>query len=425
VAGRNIYGQNLACCQLIGFPIKYDYLIAIYWGSRMNAEISFDEHIIISEAQKKAGLQDFGDDSFRTPLRRLLKALDEEANLNTAGRYGQHQRIVDLLVNRLRMQDHIKRFPEILKEEIKSPIVIVGLPRTGTTMLHRTMANDPRLYSALWYECRIPAPFPGTDYIHPDPRIAEGKAQVKAMVEFSPELAAIHPMDALAPDEEMMLLEHSFLSSMPEASANIPTYAAWLKEQDQRAAYVYLKQLLQFLQWQKKQAGQKHERWVLKTPYHLGFIDLLFEVFPDAYVVQTHRDPLQTIPSIASMIYAVWILCCDHADRVAAGGAWEEKMARVLKKCMKMREQYSDRFIDVWYMDAVKDPITQIRRIYDFIGFPLTKEAEAAMRHWALENPREKRPPHHYTLEEFGLSEEQIKRDFAEYREKYILPHQK
>lgn len=385
---------------------------------------TFDELDIIAEARQKAGLQDFGDESFRVPMRRLLQALETEAGLNEVGRFVQRARIVDILVNRLRVEDHVRRHPEILQEQIVEPLVIVGLPRTGTTMLHRTLANDPRLYSVLWYECRNPAPFPDTVLGVNDPRIADAEAQVQAMIEGSPELAAIHPMDATGPDEEIMLLEHSFYSTMPESAVNVPEFGRWLNQQDQTEGYVYLKKLLQFLQWQKKQAGKPAERWVLKTPHHLGFLDLLLKVFPDARIVQTHRDPKQTIPSISSMIHAVWILASDNADPHAAGRQWSDKMAGALVKCRQVREQHPDRFIDVWYMDAVKDPLSQVRRIYEFIGFPLTPEAEKAMGDWVAANPREKRPPHVYTLEQFGLSESQIERDFKAYREEYILPRE-
>jgi len=387
----------------------------------LESPVGLDEASVIDEARRKVGLSDFGDECFRVPMRMLLASLDTEAALTPIGRFVQRQRIVDILVNRLRAEDHFRRHPEILEETITKPLVIVGLPRTGTTMLHRTLAADPRMYSVLWYECRNPSPFPATSCGGCDPRIAEAESQVAAMIEGSPELAAIHPLDARAPDEEILLLEHSFCSTTPEAAANVPSYGKWLDAQDQTSAYVYLRKLLQFLQWQKKQAGSRAERWVLKTPHHLGFMDVLFKVFPDACVVQTHRDPLETIPSLASMIHAVWILAADRVDPRDVGRQWSDKMATALTRCMRVREQHPDRFIDVWYMDAVKDPIGEVRRIYEFIGFPLPALAENAMRDFVARNPREKRPPHHYTLAQFGLTEPGIARDFAEYRRRFIL----
>jgi hypothetical protein len=387
----------------------------------MDSPVALDERSILEEARACAGLDDFGDESFREPLRRLLAALDREAALTPLGRAGQRRRLVDLLVNRLRAEEHWRRHPEILAEEIRQPLVIVGLPRTGTTLLHRTLAQDPRLYAVRWYECRYPAPFPGADGAERDPRVVQAQAEVRAMLEGSPELAAIHPLDALAPDEEILLLEHSFYSTVPESGANVPSYGRWLAEQDQTPAYRYLEKLLQLLQWQKKRAGHLAERWVLKTPHHLGLADVLLRVFPDARFVQTHRDPLESIPSLASMICALWILASDAVDPREVARQWSAKMAAALGRCLKVRDRHPDRFVDVWYLDAIRDPIGQARRIYDFAGLALTPEAERAMRAFVAGSPREGRPPHQYTLAEFGLTAEGIARDFAAYRERFIL----
>src|SRR6185436_11162743 len=237
----------------------------------MEMQTGLDEASIVAEARAKAGLNDFGDESFREPMRVLLAALDREAGLVDFGRAAQRGRIVDLLVNRLRAEDAFRRHPEILDEEIGAPIVIVGLPRTGTTLLHRTLAQDPRLYSVRWFECRYPARIPGGGTGDADPRIPQAKAEVQAMLDGSPALAAIHPLDAMAADEEILLLEQSFLSTVPESAANVPSYGRWLDAHDQAPAYRYLRKLLQLLQWQKRQLGERAERWVLKTPHHLGY----------------------------------------------------------------------------------------------------------------------------------------------------------
>ena len=380
-----------------------------------------DESSILDEARAKADLVDFGDEAFREPLRVLLDALDQEAGLVAFGRAAQRARIVDLLVNRLRAEDQFRRHPEILEEELGAPIVIVGLPRTGTTLLHRTIAQDQRLYSVRWFECRYPAPFPGGGSGDADPRIAQAKAEVQAMLDGSPALAAIHPLDALAADEEILLLEHSFLSTVPESGANVPSYGRWLDAHDQTPGYRYLRKLLQLLQWQKRRQGQRAERWVLKTPHHLGFADVLLDVFPGALVVQTHRDPLESIPSLASMITALWILVAEKVDPKEVARQWSAKMATALRRCLAVRDRHPDRFVDVWFLDAVKDPVGQARRVYGAAGVPFTAEAEHAMRTFMATNPREGRPPHQYTLEEFGLTPEGIARDFAEYRERFIL----
>ena len=380
---------------------------------------TFDADSIVAGARAAAGLTDFGDESFRVPMGVLLRALDEEAQLTPIGRAVQRQRIVDLLVNRLRAEACFARHPEIGDEAIRAPIVIVGLPRTGTTLLHRTLAADPRLYAARWYECRHPAPL-GDAAGGDDPRIARAEAEVRAMLDAVPALASMHPLEATAPDEEILLLEHSFYSSTPEASANVASYGAWLARQDQRPAYRYLRRLLQLLQWQKRRAGVRAERWVLKTPHHLGFADLLLDEFPDALLVQTHRDPVESIPSLASMIHALWSLASERVDAKEIGRQWSAKMAHALAHCLAVRDGWPERFVDVWFRDAVQDPVGQAERIYAAAGLAMTRGAEAAMRRFVATNPREGRPPHLYTLEEFGLTRAGIERDFAAYRERFI-----
>lgn len=381
----------------------------------------FDEQAILDEAIRRADLgatSDFGDPSFRDPMRRLLLALDEEARLNATGRLTQYERIVGLLVNRLRAEDHIRRYPEILDEVIDRPFAIVGLGRTGTTMLHRTIASDPGMISLKWYESRNPAPFPSTAgdaNRESDPRIADAEAEVAMMLEASPDLIAAHPMDAHAPDEEIMLLEHAFVSGNPEAFCNIPKFARWLEDEDPHAGYVYLKRLLQFLQWQKKRRGERGKRWVLKSPHHLGFLETLFDVFPDVRVILAHRDPIQTVPSMASLVYAIRIMGSDDVDAHEVGRQWGGRLKRMMDRCIADHARAPERFLDLRYEQLIADPMDQIRRIYHFVEQDLSQEAEREMRRWAVENARDTRPVHRYTLEKFGFGEEMLRSEFANY----------
>ncbi len=386
--------------------------------------LSLDIEDILAEARAIAGSDDFGDESFREPFQRLVESLDREAELNAVGRGMQHARMVGLLVNRLRTEAWIACHPEILEERIAEPIVIVGLPRTGTTMLQRMIASDPENHFLYWWETRLPAPLsPPEEPPDPekrDPRIDDAEAEVAAMLENAPDLMAIHPLEAEGPDEEAMLLEHSFLSTNPEAFVNVPSFMAWADEQDQRSSYLYLERLLKFLQWQKKRRGEAASRWVLKAPHHLGFMHLLFDVFPDARVVQTHRDPMQTIPSLASFIQTIRAMGSDNADPRVTGRQWSDRMSRAMRRCIEVRKEHEDRFFDVFFTDVLDDPIDVIRRIYAFAGWELTEEAVESMRQWAVDNARDKREAHSYTLEEFGLDEEGIRRDFAEYRKRFV-----
>lgn len=382
---------------------------------------SLDVDALLGEARATAALDDFEDTSFREALGVLVASLDSEAQLSTAGRFAQHARIVDLLVNRLRVEEAFRHHPEINDEDLGAPLVIVGLARTGTTMLHRLLSSDPRHHAVAWWENRNPAPFPGADPDAPDPRIAVAHEQVRAILEAAPELAAIHPWDPEGPDEEILLMEHSFLSTTPPSFANVPTYDAWAKAQDQAPSYAYLTKMLRFLQWQKRGRDECADRWVLKTPHHLGFVEYLFEAFPGATVVQTHRDPLETIPSISSMYLSLHRMGSDAVDPAVVGDYCRRHYGAALAHCMAARDRLpADRFIDVDYRSVVRDPMAAVRAIYDAAGVELTDDAVAEMSRWAGENRRDKRAAHDYSLEQFGFDASSLAEEFALYRSRHL-----
>lgn len=387
--------------------------------------MDFDiNHLLAEAGQRSGGLCDFGDEAFRPGLAALLGSLNDEGGLSNLGRQILHERIVELLKNRLVLEDWCRRQPEITAEEVDDPIVIVGLPRTGTTLLQRILSCDPRLYPMRWWEARFPTPMPDAPAAGPDPRIAEARAEVKAMIDANPTLLAIHPFDAEAADEEGILMEHSFMSFF-DAYADIPGYTRWMSEHDQTPAYTCLKRMLKFIQWQKKQRGEAATRWVLKTPHHLRQIDVLFAVFPGAQVIQTHRDPLETIPSIGSFIHNLWTVYGQAADPVRAGRRWSDIWSRGVTDTMAYREQQAPgRFLDVWFADTLSRPLEVVRSIYDFVGLSFPEGIQERMQDYLEHNAREKRPLHSYTLDHYGLTEEQIKADFAAYRERYISPRQ-
>jgi len=383
----------------------------------------FDFDKLLAEASRRSGgLMDFGDARLLAALPPLLRSLDREAGLSSTGRHLLQQRILELLVNRLRVEDHCRRDPSILQERVERPVVIVGLPRTGTTLLQRVLACDPRLYSMLWWESRHPVPTTDAVPGGPEPRIALARAEVRMMIEAMPQLLAIHPLDAEQADEEVMLMEHSFHASF-DAFANVPGYMAWQAAQDHAPAYAYLKKLLQFLQWQKRQRGVRAQRWVLKTPNHLPTLAALFQVFPDATVIQCHRDPLQTVPSLCSFIHTLWRIYGERVDPRVVGAQWSAKMARALHSAMAVRDSLPpESFHDVWFGDTVSRPMEVVEAIYAAIGMPLTPDVVQRMQQWLTANRREQRAAHDYTAAQFGLSDAQLERDFAAYRQRYVLP---
>jgi hypothetical protein len=388
----------------------------------MNARRHFLPEDLLAEARAATeGLQDFGDDSFREGLDRLCSALDAEAQLSDMGRTIMRQKLVTQLANRLRIEQHFRQHPEIAGEQIAPPLVIVGLPRTGTTKLHRLLARESRFWWMSFWESQFPVPFPHETLQQPEARIREGHALVQMMTQAMPKLLAIHPMDAEEPEEEVMLTEHSFRSAF-NAYAHIPSYVEWLDRCDQTPVYDYLRRMLQFLQWQKTRRAQGgRERWLLKAPHHLLRMDTLLRVFPGVQVIQTHRDPVQSIPSIASFIHTLWGIYSERADAAAAGREWSGLMQRALSHTMQVRDQAEPgQFLDVDFRDTVSQPMQVIDRIYDFIGWHLSAETQTDMLRWLDDDAASHAGGHEYTPEQFGLTAAQIERDFAAYRQRHI-----
>ncbi len=381
----------------------------------------FDATGIATAAQEKERLADWGPLPFIEPLGVLADSY-ASADLNDIGVHILRSGLVHSLRMRLRAQEWIRVHPEITREVIVAPIVVVGMMRSGTTLLQRLLAADNRFHCAYGWEVVEVAPKLGYDWsTREDPRIAVSEKREATSRELAPELFSIHPMYAREPEEEIVFLSDAFLSHVPESGAHVPRYRAWIDGQDFAPAYAYLHRMLQFLQWQKRRRGVAASRWVLKSPAHLGYLDTLRTHFPDLHVVHMHRDPRETIPSGASLNATLHAMHADNVDRDRVGAEWLQRMGWTNDRAMAARAGWSDeaaRCTDVEFADAVADPIAQVARVYDSIGLAMTDQAEAAMRQWLVERPREPaRPP--YSAEDFGLTGGQIDERFAAYNSRF------
>ena len=335
----------------------------------------FDATGIATAAQEKERLADWGPLPFIEPLGVLADSY-ASADLNDIGVHILRSGLVHSLRMRLRAQEWIRVHPEITREVIVAPIVVVGMMRSGTTLLQRLLAADNRFHCAYGWEVVEVAPKLGYDWsTREDPRIAVSEKREATSRELAPELFSIHPMYAREPEEEIVFLSDAFLSHVPESGAHVPRYRAWIDGQDFAPAYAYLHRMLQFLQWQKRRRGVAASRWVLKSPAHLGYLDTLRTHFPDLHVVHMHRDPRETIPSGASLNATLHAMHADNVDRDRVGAEWLQRMGWTNDRAMAARAGWSDeaaRCTDVEFADAVADPIAQVARVYDSIGLAMT-----------------------------------------------------
>lgn len=375
-------------------------------------------HALAAQACAATGLDDYGDPWIFENLDALIPILNSEAQLTPAGVAGASGMILTALTNRLRHVELVKQHPEILDEVVEVAAVVVGLPRTGSTMLHRMLAAAPGMTGVLWFEAQNYAPFPGEAPGDPEPRRESARQLLDYMLEAIPDLMSIHPMSIDQPDEELIVLGLLFSSTMIEGMYYVPSYARWLIENSRTRCYADLKQILQSLQWQDK--SRRGAKWVLKTPGHLMALDAVIETFPGAQIVMTHRDPVSTVPSYSSMEYSLYQMS-SSVDRVSVGAFWEKRLAELLDLFMSTRDRVgSTNFIDVRYTDLLERPIEEGQRVLERAGIDVTPEVVAGMQQWTETNRREDRAPHKYTLEDFALDKGEIERDFARYRERYL-----
>lgn len=381
-------------------------------ASRLGLTPALDEPGLLAAARARTGLHDVGDGSFREGLRVLLAALDGEARLTTLGRLAARSRVLGLLETRLRLVDHRNRFPQVAQEQIDRPIFVLGLPRTGTTVLYGMLAADPAMRSPASWEVARPFPPPAAD----DPaRVAAMDKDFDRFRRIAPGIDHIHPLGSHLPQECLALQAPQFASYEFVTAFPVPSYWDWLRQADMVPAYGFEKLFLQYLQ-----SARRGRHWILKTPGHLMWLDALLEVFPDALLVQTHRNPAQVLASVSSLMSAMRSSVSDAVDPRQIGreqlDAWAWGMART----MAVRDRLpAGRVVDVRYEDTVHDPVGTTRRIYEHFDLELTPGVEQGVRDYLAANPRDKHGAHSYTLEEFGLDRDEVEQAFAAYRERF------
>jgi hypothetical protein len=375
----------------------------------------FDDVDLMRRATRASKLDDFGEDSFRSGLRKLVESLHADAGLSPFGRFLARTQLIELLVHRLEILDYRKHHPEVAHHEIRRPLVIMGLPRTGTTLLYGLLAEDPANRAPLSWEIDAPLPPAETASYETDPRIAATQKRFDQLGGLAPGFQAIHPIGALMPQECIVPMASQFMSLRFEMCFDVASYQSWMMDQDMRPAYRFYRKFLQHMQ-----SRHACERWVLKSPGHLGPIDALFDIFPDAQLVQTHRDPVRIIPSVSSLEFTMRQAASDTVDPIRQGRQMLTLWSRMLEQGMRSRRAHPEReaqILDLHMHEIVADPIGCIRRIYEHFELPISDEFVERMQAYIAEHPREEFGKHSYSLEAFGLEESEINEAFEDYTE--------
>jgi hypothetical protein len=378
-----------------------------------------DPRALMSAAAAEASLDDFGDESFVEGLTIYLQAVTGEARLSDMGVMVIQATMIRNLVNRLRFVDDLKRHPEILDEEIIAPIAILGSPRTGTSKLQRLLSVDPGVQRLDLWRVLNPAPFPGWTPGEPDARVAVAVEFEQMLRQVGPEFMAAHPTLAMEPDEEAHLLDMTFECLSPQLRTYVPSYARWLSTRTGEEPYGYLRNLLQYLQWQD--GGGRSRPWILKTPIHVGNLAVLCKTFPDVTVVTCHRDVVETMASFCRLIETVRKLCSDEVDPVALGQELMALWSGEIEKYLLQRDALngSAEILDVNYREIVKNGTGVAQDIYERRGQVASPEAIQAFVRWEKENPQHRHGRNEYTLETYGLTPAAVQEAFGSYAARF------
>ena len=382
--------------------------------------ISFSEDAVLAAARRQTGLSDFGADDFRARLRVWLQTVAEDDRLGPLGRLGLFGNCVRFLCNRLRLEDLLRRHPEILEIPIRQPIIVAGLPRSGTTHLLNLLAADTRLRSLPYWEALepIPAAGEGAGRDGRDPRYLRCLRTYEGIDIRLPLLKAMHDMPPEHIHEEVELLDMDVASYQLEWVCLAPRWRDFYLTLDMRRHYAYMRKALQALQWLRGP-----QRWVLKSPQHLEQLVALHETFPDATVVLTHRDPVAVIRSAITMMAYGERLRRTRIDLGALADYWIDRVERLLRVCVRDRDRLpAGQSIDVLFHQLMADDMTIVADIYERAGLPLTPAAETEMRAFAGENRRGKHGQVIYDLRgDFGLDPDDVRRRFDFYFARFAI----
>ncbi len=377
--------------------------------------MSFSADELEDGARQATGLTDFGSSYYREGLERTVEALNNEANLNDLGRTMQHATVSNALIQRLKIIDTYKQHPEIGDEVIDGPVVVLGLPRTGTTALGQLISADPQFRCLRTWESQAPTPPPETATQHTDPRIdqtAEGIAMIEMMF---PDFRATVSTEPQAATECQDLMGMSFRTFHFDGVVRVPGYVEWLMDCDMRETYTFHRDVLKLLQWRCKP-----NLWHLRTPVHMFALEAFVGTYPNAKFLWSHRDPAKVLGSVCSLIAYIRSWSSDYQDPEELGAEQLAWWVKGIGRAMEFRKKFGDdRFVDVSFEDLQTDPVNTVARSYERLALEFNATARASVRDWAESHQPGHRGAHAYDLADYGLTPEQVREAFSDYLTNY------
>jgi hypothetical protein len=383
-------------------PDRPDWVTAINDEGRvMNSRgiVPLDEDSLLKAASDSTGLSDFGADDWREPFRVFIKALEDEAELNLLGRIRTRSEILQLLEARLQIEDTYKRHPEIEDEEIVQPIIIVGQGRSGTSLLQNVLGAHPDNGVLMHWEMVFPCPPPEKDTYATDSRIAKADALIDQWNRVTPTMPSMHELRGYMPFEDCIVMAMNFMAlSWMDCLGQVPSYDAYMMQQDIEPALLWHKRVLKLLQWKNP---RKH--WVLKDPLHLDRMPSILKVYPDACFVWTHRDPVRALASLVSIIGTIqWSRSEEPFRGISLEYMTNPELSagrfNAVIQAIKSGAIPDTQIANVLFKDLVADTVGTVEQLYRQFGIELTDEGRQAMERYMAENPRDNRPPHRFNV---------------------------
>jgi hypothetical protein len=378
----------------------------------MSQKLVADE--LVEAAQGATGLQRFDSESFREGLNILL-ADANKLNYPETGLQRFRGAIIAALSNRLKTTAYLDQRPELLARSIERPVFVFGIPRTGTTLLSNLLAADPARRSPLSWEIDDPVPPPTRDTLYTDPRALARLEQERKLLAAQPDIGKYYRFSAIYPNECMFFMQSDFKALIWEGRGKLPNYRDWLfKAADLTSTYQYHKRFLQVLQ------ADAPGVWNLKMPSHGLWLETLLEIYPDARLIWTHRDPLTATGSFCSLMKMGQGAFGLTPDIEWMGQNYPWQAVQHAERIMDARERLGhDRIIDVHYGELMREPLATMRKVYEAVGDEFTAAAEQGMRAWLADNPQNKFGRHEYKLGQYGLTPQKVRSMFERYLSEY------